>query len=150
MITGKILKIRGWPEGRVIGHAKAAAGRLESEGREREAILDRLDQVLNNPDAYAEDAIFDATALELIAIRKREEERAAVPVLHPAPLPYGVWGAEQIDAGAIAQMNAAMRLPSRACALFSSRRPARPAPSSSARGCRRSLTCSQARSKGST
>src|SRR5947209_6692113 len=111
MITGKILKERGWPEGRVIGHAKAAAGRLESEGWEREAILDRLDQVRDNPDAYAEDAILGATARELMALQRRRDERTAVPVLHPAPLPYDVWGAEQIDPGAIAQMDGAMRLP---------------------------------------
>ncbi len=111
MITGKILKYRGWPEGRVIGHAKTAAEQLEREGWEREAILARFDDLLTDPDAYAEDAILGATARELIGLRKREEERAAVPVMHPAPLPYDVWGAEQIDPGAIAQMDAAMRLP---------------------------------------
>jgi tRNA-splicing ligase RtcB len=111
MITGKILKYRGWPEGRVIGHAKIAADRLERKGWEQKAILDRFDQVLNDPDAYAEDEVCGATARELIGLRKREEERAAVPVLHPAPLPYGVWGVEQIDPAAIAQMDAAMRLP---------------------------------------
>ena len=111
MITGKILKYRGWPEGRVIGHAKTAADRLEHEGWEREAILARFDDVLTNPDAYAEDDVLGATARELIGLRKREEERTAVPVLHAAPLPYDVWGAEQIDPGAIAQMDAAMRLP---------------------------------------
>ena len=31
--------------------------------------------------------------------------------MHAQPLPYDVWGAEQIDPGAIAQMDAAMRLP---------------------------------------
>ena len=31
--------------------------------------------------------------------------------LRAEPLSYGIWGAEQIDEGSLAQMNAAMRLP---------------------------------------
>ena len=49
MITGKILKLRGWPDGKVIGLAKRAAQRLEADGLEREAILATLDQVRAQP-----------------------------------------------------------------------------------------------------
>lgn len=111
MISGTILKGRGWPEGRAIGRAKAAANYLEQEGWERDAILARLDELLSDPNAHAEDAVFGEAARELIQIRRRKEERTAIPVLHPAPLPYGIWGAEHIDRGAIAQMDEAMRLP---------------------------------------
>ena len=111
MISGKMLRERGWPQGRAIGRAKDAAARLETDGWEREAILGRLDEVLSDPAAYLDDEVLGAAARELYGLRRQAEEAAAVPVLHPAPLPYGVWGAEQIDAGAIAQMDGAMRLP---------------------------------------
>ena len=45
MITGKVLKARGWPEGKVIGLAKSAAEALEREGQEQEAILARVNRV---------------------------------------------------------------------------------------------------------
>jgi tRNA-splicing ligase RtcB len=111
MITGKVLKSRGWPEGRVIGRAKTAAQQLESEGWERDAILNRLDAVRADPDAYLDDAIVGEVAQEIVAIKKREEQRAAIPVLHSSPLPYGAWGTQHIEPGAIAQMDNAMRLP---------------------------------------
>ena len=111
MLSGKILKRRGWPEGRAIGHAKAGARHLEQEGWEQEAILVRLREVLNDPTAYSEDPVFGEAARELLRMRKRTEERGTAPVLHQSPLPYGIWGAEQIDGGAIAQMDEAMRLP---------------------------------------
>jgi hypothetical protein len=39
MITGKILKRNGWPEGRSIGLAKKAAKQLESSGMDQDVIL---------------------------------------------------------------------------------------------------------------
>ncbi|HZU13597.1 MAG TPA: RtcB family protein [Chloroflexota bacterium] len=110
-MNGKTLKARGWPEGRVMGRAKAAASRLEADGLDREAILSRLDEVRSAPDTFLADAIVGDVAAELVRIREKERARTEIPVLHDAPLPYGVWGPSQIDAAAIAQMDDAMRLP---------------------------------------
>ena len=49
IITGKILKLNNWPEGKLIGLAKAAAEQLAAQGLEREAILARLDAVRSDP-----------------------------------------------------------------------------------------------------
>ena len=56
MITGKMLKQRGWPEGKIIGLAKGAAGVFEGRGLERDAILDRLDAVRAQPGDFLADA----------------------------------------------------------------------------------------------
>lgn len=50
-------------------------------------------------------------AMELATAAPMTAEDAAVQGLHAAPLPYRVWGAELIDAGARSQMDNAMRLP---------------------------------------
>jgi hypothetical protein len=45
VITGKILKLNHWPDGKVIGIAKEAAAQLSAAGLERESVLARLDAV---------------------------------------------------------------------------------------------------------
>jgi len=124
IITGKILKQRGWTEGKTIGLAKTAAQELAAKGESREAILDSLDSVRQTPGDFVEDAVFGALAKECV----RREEAAAraaddalpklTPIgeeiltdLRPEPLPYAVWGAGGIDAGAIEQMQNSLKLP---------------------------------------
>lgn len=110
MITGKILKQRDWPEGKIIGLAKAAAGALEAQGLEREAVLERLDAVLAQPGDFLGDPVLGELAREGL-------RRAAVDVsriddtLKPEPLDYRTWGAESIDSEAVRQMQNALRLP---------------------------------------
>ena len=62
MLTGKHLKLRGWPEGKIIGLAKAAGETLEAQGLDRETILDRLDAVRARPDDYLTDALYGPLA----------------------------------------------------------------------------------------
>jgi len=110
MITGKILKRNGWPEGRSIGLAKTAAEQLKSSGMDQDAILARLDRVHAQPGEYLSDATLGDLARETLRlsaptmIGKSEE-------LRDVPLEYRIWGREHIDDGALAQMDAAMRLP---------------------------------------
>src|SRR5579884_265561 len=111
MISGKMLKARGWSEGRTIGRAKAAAVQLETEGWQRDAILDRLDEVRLEPERFVADPLFAPLAEELVAARRKEIQRDLIPELHQQPIRYGIWGEEAIDTGAIAQMDNAMRLP---------------------------------------
>jgi tRNA-splicing ligase RtcB len=110
MISGKILKLNGWPEGRLIGLAKRAAANLELEGLTQETILDRLDAVRTNPDAYLADAVMAELAREC-SRRVAADTARMDDSLRTQPLNYGVWGAEYIDQGAIAQLENALRLP---------------------------------------
>jgi len=110
MITGKILKNRGWKEGRTVGLAKAAASQLETRGWDESQILAKLDEVLAEPDNFLSDATFNALADELIR-RTRSEQSKFDDALRSSPIPFDIWGREGIDAGAIEQMNAAAHLP---------------------------------------
>src|SRR5690242_7135137 len=111
MITGKILKLHGWTEGRSIGLAKQVAGALEAQGVDRDAVLARLDTVRQQPEDFVGDPLVGALATELLRMKLQAEERSATPMLRGQALPYRVWGAEGIEPGARAQMDAAMRLP---------------------------------------
>lgn len=124
IVTGKILKERGWPEGKIIGFAKAAATKLSVQGLEREVILDRLDEVRASPNDFLLDPIFADVATECL---RREKDAAQladeslpqmteageeiVSELRTTPLEYAVWGAGGIDAGAVEQMQNSLRLP---------------------------------------
>ena len=68
LITGKILKIHGWPDGRIIGLAKQAAATLSASGLDRESILARLDAVRAEPGPFLADSVFADLARECIQI----------------------------------------------------------------------------------
>ncbi len=110
MLTGKILKAHGWPEGKIIGLAKAVALALEESGMEQGAILSRLDQVRAAPGDFLADPRFAALARECIR-RTAVDLDAQVDTLRERPLGYAVWGAEHIDQQALVQMENALRLP---------------------------------------
>ncbi|GAC1448967.1 MAG: RtcB family protein [Ktedonobacterales bacterium] len=110
MISGKILKARGWPEGRVIGRAKAAAEALAATGLGREAILSRLDQVRAQPERYIDDQVMGELAREC-ARRAAGAPATTYAALREQALAYQTWGRDQIDPQAIAQMEHALRLP---------------------------------------
>jgi tRNA-splicing ligase RtcB len=110
MLTGKIFKINGWPEGKIIGLAKAAGSRLEMEGLDQDAILTRLNDVRREPNDFLADPLFGDLARECMR-RETVEVSRLDDKLHDKPLPYQTWGAEDIDAGAVQQMENAMRLP---------------------------------------
>jgi tRNA-splicing ligase RtcB (3'-phosphate/5'-hydroxy nucleic acid ligase) len=109
MITGKKLQARGWTQGKVIGIAKTVAARLEASGLEQEAILARLDAVRDDPSTFLEDSLMGGLAHAWLQRQtskppEREELRARA-------LDYAVWGRDQIDPAALAQMENALRLP---------------------------------------
>jgi tRNA-splicing ligase RtcB len=110
MLTGKHLKLRGWPEGKIIGLAKAAGEALEAQGLDRETILDRLDTVRAWPGDYLTDALYGPLAKECARRAALSLEKLDV-ALRTESLTYAVWGAEQIDQQAVAQMENALRLP---------------------------------------
>lgn len=108
-LTGKILKLKQWPDGRIIGLAKSAGEQLAAEGLDREAILARLDAVRKDPGSFLTDPSMAELAHE--CIRRAKKEKVLQTELRPAPLQYPIWGKENIDAGSLAQMDNAMRLP---------------------------------------
>ena len=110
MITGKVLKARGWKEGRTIGLAKKAAHALTEIGQDENTILERLDAVLADPDKWTGDPICFEVASELIA-RARGDASKWADALRATALPYEVWGKDGIDPAANAQMENALRLP---------------------------------------
>ena len=110
MITGKILKFYGWPEGRIIGLAKTAADKLWTADVNRDAILTRLERVRNQPSDYLADPILGDLARECLRAFAPQPDRTD-DTLRDEALPYRVWGREHIEAGAVSQMEAAMRLP---------------------------------------
>src|SRR5829696_7743620 len=109
MITGKDLIERGWPQGRAIGLALAAAEKLGSRGMDDDTILRELEKVMAAPDS-APDRALEPLARELASIRD-EEAAALEDELRGEALPYGVWGPDLIEEGTTAQMEGAMRLP---------------------------------------
>ncbi len=108
IITGKILKLNNWPDGKIIGIAKNVATQLSEEGLEREMVLARLDTVRSNPGQFLTDPLLADLARECLRLHPKEE---ASTELREAPLPYPIWGREAIDDGYLAQMDNAMRLP---------------------------------------
>lgn len=109
MITGKDLIERGWPQGRAIGLALAAAEELRSRGMDDGAILRELEKVRAAPDSFP-DRYLEPLTRELASLRD-EESATAGDELRNEALPYRVWGADLIEAGTTAQMEDAMRLP---------------------------------------
>jgi tRNA-splicing ligase RtcB len=110
VISGKILKAHGWPEGKIIGLAKAAAEILEASGLERDAVLAWLESVRAEPGKYLADPKLAPLARECLR-RAAAEIAPAAEALREQPLGYTVWGAELIDAQAVTQMEQALRLP---------------------------------------
>jgi tRNA-splicing ligase RtcB len=109
IITGKILKLNHWPDGKIIGIAKTIAAQLAEQGLVREVILARLDAVRNNPGQFLAEPQMADLARECIRLAPKQEDTQEE--LRQSPLPYPVWGREAIDESSLAQMDHAMRLP---------------------------------------
>lgn len=110
MITGKVLKKRGWKEGRIIGLAKMAGHALEHTGATEEEILSQLDEVLAAPDKFTATKPFEELAAEVLR-RERSDASKVADTLRESPLPFDTWGAEGIESSATQQMINAMTLP---------------------------------------
>jgi tRNA-splicing ligase RtcB len=109
IITGKILKLHNWPDGRIIGIAKKVSETLGEQGFDRDTILARLDAVRQDPGSFLADEVMADLARE--CIRMNQKDLPSDDQLRKSPLLYPIWGKENIDDGSIAQMDNAMRLP---------------------------------------
>lgn len=109
MITGKILRYNGWPEGKMILYAKRCAEALAGQDIDDETILARLAEVREQPEQWLDDGFYGQLAHAVILARPvviPTEEQVRTEALE-----YPVWGAGLIDNGAQQQMYNAMRLP---------------------------------------
>jgi len=109
IITGKILKLNNWPDGKIIGIAKDVGNKMIEQGIERDAVLAQLEAVRQTPGSFLADTLLAGLARECIRINQPKE--ASPSELREAPLPFPIWGKDQIDTEAIKQMENAMRLP---------------------------------------
>jgi len=109
IITGKILKLNNWPDGKIIGLAKKVGAQLGELGFDRENVLTRLEAVRQNPGSFLADELTAELARECIRIGQKD--LPSNDTHRETPLDYPIWGKENIDEGAIAQMDNAMRLP---------------------------------------
>jgi tRNA-splicing ligase RtcB len=110
VITGNDLIERGWPQGKAIGLALAAAEALHARGMDDDSIVRELEKARVTPDPRnVPDPALAPLARECEAIRAAKS--VSQDELHAEPLPYGVWGADLIEPNTTAQMEGAMRLP---------------------------------------
>ena len=105
-LTGNDLKAIGFTEGKAMGVALKLAEHYSALTIQEQLAL--LQNVLQDPAAYREDAILAPLSAALIAPVVATAETVS---LKEQILPYRVYGAEAIEAGAIKQMETAMRLP---------------------------------------
>ena len=108
MITGKDLMDRGWPQGRAIGFALAAAKELSEGGMEEPEILAALEKVRSDP-SLDTDPTLASVAREWTSIR--EAANAPEDALREEAVSYSVWGSDLIEENTTVQMGNAMRLP---------------------------------------
>ncbi len=105
-ISGKDLKKIGYPQGRAIGMAiNMVHQHFKKEKKEK--VLAMLQDVLENPEAHADDEVLGRIVAELMPPTKGMAE---IP-LEPVSKPYKAYGAEGIEPGAVEQMDIATRLP---------------------------------------
>ncbi|MCE3280393.1 MAG: RtcB family protein [Bacteroidetes bacterium] len=104
-IKGKDLKQIGYSQGKAIGLALEA---LENNpfNKTRRQVLTQLKKVLNSPEDFINDKIFSSLAEELL--KPKEDPNKGLRSTHDS---YKVYGADQIEKGAMDQMDIAMRLP---------------------------------------
>lgn len=104
-INGDVLKTIGYPEGKSIGIALEVIDGNFGEHSKRD-ILKILKEVVQKPEDFVSDEILMPIAKELLA--KKED---TVIGLKEFVGQYPVYGKENIEQGAISQMEIAMRLP---------------------------------------
>jgi tRNA-splicing ligase RtcB len=108
IITGSELIDIGYPEGKLIGAALAAMNG-NTGTMTKETILLQLGKVKDNPDTFLTDPLWGELARCFIDQANKLVEQTIS--LQDNPKPYAAYGAEHIEAGAISQMEVAMRLP---------------------------------------
>jgi len=100
----------GYPEGPIMGTARAAAGEARLAGQTKQQVKSRLAHLLREPERFREDPIFGKLAAAVLAAEPPEPATEIVDYSRPAVLEYAVWG-QEIDPNAHRQMRNACALP---------------------------------------
>lgn len=104
-LTGNDLIQLGFPQNKAIGLALGILEKNFATHTYQDKIA-LLKKVIDNPAAYVADTIFAPIAKVLL-----EPNPADIIHLHSASRYYSIYGAEAIEAGALQQMETAMKLP---------------------------------------
>ncbi len=107
-IRGEDLKALGYPQGKAIGMAIKLIDQKFRSGR-RDDILAAFAKVVNTPEDFLEDTLFGKIAQKLIE-KPVGSERSFIQINETYDQ-YAIYGANNIEQGAIQQMNVAMKLP---------------------------------------
>ncbi len=106
-LSGKELRAIGYPEGPVISVAMNIMEKNFKHVKKEDAMT-ILKAVLASPIEFTNDAVLAMIADQLLPKPDREGESI---IMNPTGIHYDVFGAGQIEPGALEQMNQAARLP---------------------------------------
>ncbi len=111
MITAKNLLREGFTQGKCLGVAlEIAQEHYADSDLSKQEIAALFNAVRNQPELYLNDPIMGRLA---VAFQQEAEKQKAKTTLalREQPVPFSIYGADQIEAGAINQMQTAMQLP---------------------------------------
>ena len=106
-INGNELIAIGYKEGIILGVALKI--NKKRNGFNKEEMLEYYKNVLAKPEAYLEHKVFGKLATTII--EEANAPKSDIIALKAIPDVYAVYGSEHIEAGALKQMNTAMKLP---------------------------------------
>lgn len=107
-INGNDLIALGYPQNELLGIALKA--NKKRTGYKREEMLQHYAAVLENAENYLDHKIFGKLATAIVEGVGTKEEGPIIPLKEQAAA-YSIYGAENIEVGALKQMNIAMHLP---------------------------------------
>ncbi|OJV55468.1 MAG: RNA-splicing ligase RtcB [Bacteroidetes bacterium 43-16] len=107
-INGNDLITLGYPHNELLGIALKI--NKKRTGYKREEMLQHYAAVLENAENYLDHKIFGKLATAIVSGVGTREEEATISLKEQAAA-YSIYGAAQIEAGALKQMNIAMHLP---------------------------------------
>lgn len=107
-INGNDLIALGYPHNELLGIALKV--NKKRTGYNREEMLQHYTAVLENAENYLDHKIFGKLATAIVAGVGMKQEEATIPLKEQA-VDYSIYGAAQIEEGALKQMNIAMHLP---------------------------------------
>ncbi len=106
-ISGKEMRRIGFRSEVLISLAKNIAYKYYKRTPKTE-VLGLLEGIIKNPENYKNHEHFSKLAAQLIKAPKQKPEEIQI---NPKPLPYKIYGKNEIDEGSLQQMDVAMQLP---------------------------------------
>ncbi len=111
MIKGKDLLYIGYRQDKYLGMALELANSPALADMGKQDILNALRKVLKDPAKHTERTVLGPLATALLEAQAEADAKATIIELKPEDTTYAIFGKENIEEGALNQMNIAMRLP---------------------------------------